>query len=330
MPIIRFNGDAYECPTTETVLQTLLASGVALPYSCKVGICHTCLLRSLKGRVPPAAQQGLRENLRLQGFFVSCLCRPENDMDICLPEDARLLGRAIVVAKDFLTPRICRVLLEPATPLYYHAGQFINLHRADGLVRSYSLASVPVLDRHLEIHVKRLQNGRMSNWICDELQVNDAVDLSGPHGECFYVSGNPNQALLLIGTGTGLAPLLGIVRDALYSGHKGPVCLYHGSHEYAGLYSMDLLHGLVERYPHFHYTPCVSSKPSRHTLVRAGRADDNAFADLPNLSGWRVFLCGNPPMVRSARKKAYLAGADMAEICVDPFEVTDLRRAPRD
>ncbi|MBE2293296.1 MAG: (2Fe-2S)-binding protein, partial [Phycisphaerales bacterium] len=41
MPIIRFNGNTYECPETETVLQTLLASGVALPHSCKAGVCHT-------------------------------------------------------------------------------------------------------------------------------------------------------------------------------------------------------------------------------------------------------------------------------------------------
>lgn len=332
MPIIRFNGNTYECPETETVLQTLLASGVALPHSCKAGVCHTCLLRSLKGQVPPAAQQGLRETLRLQGFFVSCLCKPENDMDICLPENARLLGRAIVVAKDFLAPRICRVLLEPATPLYYHAGQFINLYRSDGLVRSYSLASVPTHDGPLEIHVKRFQNGRMSNWIHDDLQVNDAIDLSGPHGECFYVSGKPDQALLLIGTGTGLAPLQGIVRDALYSGHKGPIHLYHGSHEYAVLYSMDLLNRLAEQYPHFHYTPCVSSepaKPSKQAPARVGRANDNAFSDFSNLSGWRVFLCGNPPMVRQASKKAYLAGADMADIYADPFEVADLRSKPR-
>jgi NAD(P)H-flavin reductase len=213
-------------------------------------------------------------------------------------------------------------------PLYYHAGQFVNLRRADGLVRSYSLASVPRHDQHLEVHVKRLQNGRMSNWICDELQVDDALDLSGPHGECFYVPGNSDQAVLLIGTGTELAPLLGIVRDALGSGHQGPVHLYHGSHEHTGLYAMDLLQSLVEQYPHFHYTPCVSG-PSGPTPMRAGRADDNAFADLPNLRGWRVFLCGNPLMVRSARKKAYLAGVDMAEIYVDPFEVADLRRKPR-
>jgi ferredoxin len=92
MPLIRFNGATYECPATKTVLRTLLASGISLPYSCQEGICQTCLLRSLKGRIPAAAQQGLRETLRLQGFFLSCLCGPEDDMDICPPEDARLFG----------------------------------------------------------------------------------------------------------------------------------------------------------------------------------------------------------------------------------------------
>ncbi len=55
-----------------------------------------------------------------------------------------------------------------------------------------------------------------------------------------------------------------------------------------------------------------------------------AFSDLADLKGWRVFLCGYPPMVHSAKKLAYLAGAALDDILTDPFELRELRQTPRD
>jgi len=63
---------------------------------------------------------------------------------------------------------------------------------------------------------------------------------------------------------------------------------------------------------------------------RNGRAEDVALADHPDLSGWRVYLCGYPPMVNDARRRAFLAGAGMSDIYVDPFELRELRKKPRD
>ena len=55
-----------------------------------------------------------------------------------------------------------------------------------------------------------------------------------------------------------------------------------------------------------------------------------AFSDLAVLEGWRVFLCGYPPMVHGAKQRAYLAGAALDDILTDPFELRDLRQTPRD
>ena len=63
--------------------------------------------------------------------------------------------------------------------------------------------------------------------------------------------------------------------------------------------------------------------------VRAGRVDSAVFSDLPGLADWRVFICGSPPMVEKAKNTAYLAGAAIADIHADPFELRDLRRKPR-
>ena len=326
---IRYDGAVYDCAPSETVLEALLRQGAEVPFSCRKGVCLTCMLRAVDGRLPADAQEGLKDTLRLQAYFLSCVYKPGGDLEIAPPEDAALFGRATVVAVERCASSICRVFLEPATPLFYHAGQFINLRRSDGLMRSYSLASVPQLDSRLELHVKRLHGGRISSWIFERLEPGERVDFQGPNGNCFYVPRQPGQPLLLIGNGSGLAPLIGIARDALHDGHKGPIRLYHGSRRPGGLYLGDTLREMAARHSNFTYFPCVSGErvPS---ACRAGRAEETAFADHPDLTGWRIFLCGYPPMVHAARKTAFLSGASLDDIYADAFELQDLRGVPRD
>lgn len=328
MTKVAFGGRAYECGESETVLEALLRHKLDVPYSCKKGVCLSCMLRVIDGPIPEEAQVGIRDTLRTQGYFLPCICPGDHDLTVASAEDAALFSRAVVNDVFPLAPDIKGVRLTPATELYYHAGQFINLRRADGLTRSYSLASVPSIDRQLELHVKRLPGGDMSNWIFDELQAGEVVELQGPNGSCFYLPGRPDQNLLLIGTGTGLAPLIGIARDALHDGHQGDIRLYHGSRHANGIYLGRRLRDLARRHANFLYIPCLSGAdvPSG---VRAGRVASAVFSDLGGLADWRVFICGAPPMVEEAKKTAYLAGAAIADIHADPFELRDLRRKPR-
>ncbi len=315
---IYFQGKSYQCRENETILQVFMRHGITVPFSCGNGICHVCLQRCENGLIPPKAQKGLRETLKEKDYFLICKCMPENDMEISLPRDTDLFNRAVVYKKELLAPDVCRLLLEPATQLYYHPGQFINIRNQQGEMRSYSLSSVPQEDYFLEIHVKRVSNGVMSNWIFDELSENDELDFQGAVGSNYYVPGEQHQPLLLIGTGTGLSPLLGIVRDALSSGHTGPIHLYHGSRYPHGLYLQPILKQLSEQHDNFHPVSCVSghATPRNH---RAGRANDIALADHTDLKGWRVYLCGHPKMVEDMQQATQTAGANPQEIHADPF-----------
>ena len=328
MARLTLEGTAYECGADETVLDALLRQGVEVPYSCRNGVCLTCVMRTDSPGVPGRARHDIRETLRHQGYFLPCVCVPQGDLALEFPHDASVYGRAVVAAVEALAPDIVRVALGAATPLYYHAGQFINLRRSDGLVRSYSLASVPSLDDGLILHVKYHSGGQMSGWIRDDLRAGEDVEFQGPNGDCFYVQGRGDQPMLLVGTSTGLAPLWGIARDALAAGHTGPIHLYHGSREADGLYLHEALADLARRHENFHYVPCVSGDAVEGR--RPDRADRAALSDHRDLSGWRVFLCGAPPMVTGARKMAYLAGASMGDIHVDPYEIRDLRHESRD
>jgi len=80
------------------------------------------------------------------------------------------------------------------------------------------------------------------------------------------------------------------------------------------------LERMVRQYSNFDYVPCVSGHDVQKGHA-AGRADQVAMTDTGSLKGWRVFLCGHPDMVRSAKKRAFLAGASMKEIHADPFVI---------
>ena len=124
--------------------------------------------------------------------------------------------------------------------------------------------------------------------------------------------------MLLIGTGSGLAPLYGIVRDALHQGHKGQIKLYHGSSSLAGIYLLDELHTLAERHENFDYFPCVSRETPVDGMFR-GRATDLALADNSQLSGWRAYICGEPTMVNATGRAVFLAGVSMQDVYTDAY-----------
>ncbi|HKI61066.1 MAG TPA: FAD-binding oxidoreductase [Mariprofundaceae bacterium] len=317
MPAINFEGNKFFCAEGESVLDCMTRHGVLIPSSCQSGACQTCMIRAIEGTPTAESQQGLKDTLKAQNYFLACVCKPTEDMSIGL---SVISPRHTVklLAKDVLNESVVRLRLQEPEGFSYKAGQFINLIRpADELTRSYSLASIPG-DGFLELHIKRVPEGRMSNWVFDELAVGDELQFFGPAGDCFYIPGAAEQPLLLVGTGTGLAPLYGILRDVLAQGHTGAIHLLHASLAAPGLYLEDNLHGYAEQYEQLHYTPCVL-----HGDAPSGGRQGN-IVDLPelllgSLSGYRIFLCGDPPIVNALRQKCFLAGASMQNIHADPF-----------
>ncbi len=323
MVTIRYAKDNFELDENQSVLDCLTGHGVPVPFSCRSGVCQTCLMRATGGTPPEISQHGLKDSLKLQNYFLACVCHPSADLEVALPDDDDIQAviPATVKSLKLLNADIMQVVLECHLPIDYRAGQFINLFQNQALGRSYSLASVPHQDEHLHLHVRRLPEGRVSGWIHEELRPGETVEIRGPGGDCFYIPGNSDQGLILIGTGSGLAPLYGIIRDALSQGHSGPIHLFHGSRDLSGLYLTGELHDLVRQYSNFNYVPCLSGEDVPHGFA-AGRADDVAFQQMPNLKNWRMFLCGHPEMVKIAKKKAFMAGASMKDIYVDAFNVS--------
>jgi NAD(P)H-flavin reductase/ferredoxin len=316
MPIIHYEDHGYTCGPGETVLDTLLRSGVEAAHSCKAGTCGTCMMRVTSGPVPARSQAGLKDSWKAQSYFLPCVCAPDTDLAIESLDHERSFD-AVISSLHFLSSDVLRVGLRCDRPISYRAGQYVAVLRDGAVARNYSIASLPETE-HLELHVRKIAGGRMSGWLHQEAAIGHPLRVLGPAGECFYVPGNPDQPLLLAGTGTGLAPLYGILLDALRHEHRGPIHLFHGARHKQGLYLVEELRSLAARHSNVTYTPTVlEGSPSDDLPV--GSLDQVIIKSVPKLKGWRAYVCGDPSIVQSLKKKIFLAGAASRDIYADAF-----------
>jgi CDP-4-dehydro-6-deoxyglucose reductase len=312
---LSFEGRELALADGETVLDCLDRHGAGVPSLCRNGACQTCMVRATEGTVPAAAQAGLKPAWRAQGWFLACMCRPTGHLAVTRCDGAPEY-EAQVLDVAALSPRVLRVRLSRPAGFDYLAGQFVQVQRpSDGLMRPYSLASLPD-EQAIELHVARHVDGRMSGWLAGAR--GEVVRLRGPFGECFYVREEAQRPLLLAGTGTGLAPLYGVLRTALAAGHSAPVRLLHGAAQRAELYLWQALAALAAHHPQLSLTGSVpdaagadslSDRPLQELTMHSGVA----------LSEARIYLCGNPDFVRAMRRQLYLAGASLDRIHADPF-----------
>lgn len=308
----------------QSVLDALLEAGCAIPNACKQGVCQSCLMQAEHGEVPSIAQIGLKPTQQAQGYFLSCLCKPQQDLEISDPQGAGAKIAASIVSVSQVTPSIyvLRLRIADESNFVYKAGQYVNLIRPqDQLTRSYSLASCQSLDgNEIELHIKSFPGGEMSPWLAS-LKTGVTVELMGPMGECFYLSDFRDNPLLLLGYGTGLAPLYGILREALDQGHVGDIHLYHWGNVPDDLYYQEELAALVKQHANVSYVTGLDGDPE--SLDVEGHMSGDACVAIqqavPDLKKGKIFLCGGEAKVNKARRVFYLAGADLSNIYADAF-----------
>lgn len=312
---LTYQNKHYPIEPNQSVLDCLLSHGVQIPHFCKSGICGTCLMKSKTPDIPAHAQNGLKESLKKQNYFLACVFKPEMDFEISDPSsEIEIQGQ--IRNLDLLNDEIVRLRIEPLQEFVFRAGQYITLLRKDGLARSYSIASLPSLG-YFELHIRVIKNGKMSSWIKNTLKAGEKISVRGPNGNCFYSTQTKLQPILLAGVGTGLAPLYGILKDALQKNHSGPIELFHGGRNPSSLYLQNELQDLASQHSNFKYHPCVLSEGTVQTPEIP--LDQNILKNFHFLKSARIYLCGDPSVVNSLRKKLFIAGASSKEIYADAF-----------
>ncbi len=317
MAQVRYQDKTFDWASGESLLDCLERNGVDVSSSCRSGACHSCLVKVTDGPISPVAQLGLKETWKQQNLCLSCVYTEHADLSVAL-SDTSVQVKARVRKKQHLGRDVVRLELEALAPFAFRAGQFVNLTRpSDGLTRSYSVASIDS-DGCVELHVRVVPNGKMSQWVFSTLKEGHEVSLRGPTGDCFYAEGRPDQPLVLVGTGTGLAPLVGVARDALRAKHRGSITLIHGGRHPQDLYLDAELRKLARENPNFRYLPVLSGD-AQLPGVAHGHVDRVLTEQFPSLAGFRAFLCGSPKMVRDVRALLYKLGASLDDILADAF-----------
>ncbi len=307
---ITHDGAEYTVQAGETALDALIRGGSNHPFSCRKGSCQTCLARALEGTPPAQAQRGLRSALVSTGHFLPCVAHLTESLTVGPPERSVLFLQALVAEKQQVSPRVVRLLLEPELTLDWTPGQYVNLRGKGGVVRSYSIASVARHDYYLELHVSLVLGGALSEWIHHELKAGDFIEIQGPLGECVYRDELKERDLLLLGAGTGIAPLAGVARDALERGPRGAIDVIHAASAPEESYFEPLFTALAARHPQLRFTQ----------LTGSGDAVAACFDARPELRGTALYLCGNPDLVYAARVRAVANGVNRRDVLADPFD----------
>lgn len=288
----------------DNLLEVLERAGVALSHSCRAGRCGTCRCRVLKGDVLDAGQEQRRPLDAALPYVLACQTVLTGDCTIEIPpaddvvvHPARLLN-ARVTGLEPLSHDVMLLRLRANKPLSFSPGQYAQLTFAPGHVRPYSMAGL-MDDDELSFHIRLVPDGRVTRYIGQQLQVGDAVRVSGPMGSA-YLRPHHTGPMLCMATGTGLAPVLSIVRGTLAAGMTNAVHLYVGARTARDVYARDTLQALARAHPSLQLHGVLSEAGSTLPGWRHGLVTNAVEQDLRDLTGWRAYLCGSPPMVEAA------------------------------
>lgn len=304
------------------LLKALQDAQMPMSYSCMAGRCNTCRCRVLDGEVLEGSGQEQRPQDGEQGYVLACQTYVTEPCTIEIPEPdevvvhpARIVKAAVVGLED-LTHDIKRLVLRPAKPVDFSPGQYVQLQFTPEHVRPYSMAGLGG-DGTFEFHVRLVPDGRVTGYIAHDLKVGDAVKVSGPLGSA-YLRRKHHGPMLCVAGGTGLAPILSILRGSVAQGMANPVHLYFGVRSPRDVYGLHWIEQLKQEYPglNVHVVVSAGGNPGVH---RCGLVTDAIEQDHGDLSGWRAYLCGSPPMVEAATVLARRRGIAAEHIYADAF-----------
>jgi len=327
MAKVTFKNQTYELNQYESVLDCLLRNGQHIPYACKAGMCQACLVKAVDCDATQESKKWIKESLQQRGYTLACQWFPDTDVGVALPTVDEFSVKVSIRSIEPLNKRTVRLIMdvsEPGTMFHYIPGQYVTLINPKGIARSYSVANNFEDDQYLEFHISETRQGIFTGWLFNEASPGDVLHMRGPAGDCFYSNGSKESfPIILAGTGTGLAPLYGIARDALKQGHQGEISLYHGGRTSDHLYCVEELASMQDSHDNFHYIPCAREDSGEAVVdnIRSGNVEKvvDELMDTASLATTRVYLCGAPDFVHGMRKQIFLKGASSRNIYCDPF-----------
>jgi CDP-4-dehydro-6-deoxyglucose reductase len=317
----------------QSLLDAALGASLNLPHSCKGGNCGSCRARLLQGEIyyPHGQPLGLSDAEIADGFVLLCQSYARSDVtietpQITTPDLAQVMRlparieRAVPLSHDVMG---LHLRLPVAEEFRFQAGQYIDIMLPGGRRRSFSIASPPHAARVLELHVRRVPGGEFSAPLFDADAHSALLTIEGPLGNFAYRTGA--APMLLVGGGTGLAPLLSILRHVIENGIERDMTLYWGVRSERDLYAHAALEEFAAgRHPaagpaRLRYVP-VLSEPLPGWPGARGWVHEAVLQNIGDLHGYDVYAAGPPAMIAAVRREFAARGIAADRLFFDSFD----------
>ena len=323
------SGHEVPCEPGDTVLSALERAGYALPNNCRAGACGECKTKVVGGEYDQGMvlDMALSREDREAGFGLMCMAKPLGDVveiefgtadaqpKLFPPRENTPF---VVVDRVERTPRIVELRLRPiGSPMRFWPGQYVVVGSPrDGIpLRSYSIANAPRPDGEITLLVARVEDGRTSGWIHDDIHPGAEMAVSGPYGTFI---GDPavDTPVLCLAAGSGLAPILSLTEAAMRRGFPHPVTLFFSAREEDDVFDEGLMAWWAAKHRRFRFVK---------TLTGSGESEFNRRITLelpelfPDLAGHSVFIAGSPEFVEDCRAAVLGLGAAESRIHTEGY-----------
>ena len=324
-------GFTVECREDEDVVTAALRQGYILLTECREGACSTCkgfLVEGDYDELLDHSIHALSPSEEEEGYVLSCRLQPRSDLvvdyDYAVDRVERFaegVWNGQIVELDRLSDTVVRVVvrtLAAQDPVRFDPGQYVRLTlNALGIARDYSMANAPSDGRELEFLLRILPDGAFSGYIADGAKVGELVTVEGPFGK-FSLRDTPDTTPVFVAGGTGLAPILSMLRSLAAERPNTVATLIVGNTNPGDLFFGRELAELTKALPGLVVHRCLMN-PGPDWTGEVGLVTDALAAHIDTPPAHSYYLCGPPPMIAAVKKMLHDLGVEPENIMLDEF-----------
>ncbi len=327
------SGHEFTAEENETILEAALRQGVGLPYGCRNGACGRCSGEVLSGEThyDTDSLRAMAKKEYEAGKTLFCQACAASDLEIKVREIVKSADIEIktlpcrVEKMKLLSHDVMQLKLKlPETErLQFMAGQYIEILLKDGKRRAFSIANAPHDDEYIELQIRHVPDGHFGDYVFHGLKEKTLMRLEGPLGS-YFLREDSQRPIILMGGGTGFAPLKGMLEHAFYTKLDRPIHLFCGARARRDLYMDEMVQAWLKQHDNLKYTAVLSNPESEDNWQgETGFVHDSVVSHYPDLSGFDVYLSGPPPMIKAGMDLFYEKGLPETQIYSDSFEYSD-------
>lgn len=306
----------------ESVLTALENAGMVLPNNCRAGACGECKIKVRAGEFDQGLvlDMALSPKERAEGYGLMCMAKLTGEsLEIEFSDESggvKLFTpkenmRFVLVEKSASTPNIVKLRLRPLgrEPMRFWPGQYVSISDVDGdrPKRHYSIGNIPNSDNEVILYITKVNEGKTSGWIHEDLEVGESVVVAGPYGT-FIGDPSADTPVLCLASGSGLAPITSLASAALLrGGFKKPATILFSARTKNDLFETGLFKYLSSKFRNFKFRYTLTGEDNSEGL--SGRISELLPELYPDLSNYSIYIAGSPDFVKDCKDKVLTLGA---------------------